>query len=77
MMRADDAKVYRQLTGAMNDASGGIYKIGTTYEIEGNTISGSELDWAFDQAGVWAVGVNVVGRIGEDKIEDVVAKVND
>ncbi|TPX66836.1 hypothetical protein SpCBS45565_g04168 [Spizellomyces sp. 'palustris'] len=74
MMRTEDAKVYSQLTGAMNDAVGKMYSVGSAWEVLKRTISGSEVDWTFDQAGSFAVMVQVAGDVAKDGMEKIVEK---
>ncbi|KAJ3329962.1 hypothetical protein HDU76_006759 [Blyttiomyces sp. JEL0837] len=63
LMHKNDLNIYDSLTSTMNDAASNSsiasnkdkYHIGTAWELMERTVSGSELDWAFDQAGVFSV----------------------
>ncbi|KAI8592514.1 hypothetical protein BDZ88DRAFT_406795 [Geranomyces variabilis] len=58
LFRPEDAKEYDAITAAMNTDSK-TYNVGTMWDVAGETVSGSELDWTFDQAGIFAVSVMV------------------
>ncbi|KAJ3160438.1 hypothetical protein HDU86_000772 [Geranomyces michiganensis] len=57
LFRPEDAKEYDAITSAMNVNN--TYDVGTMWDRANETVSGSELDWTFDQAGVFAVSVLV------------------
>ncbi|KAJ3046234.1 hypothetical protein HDV00_000046 [Rhizophlyctis rosea] len=79
LMHANDAAEYQAITSEMQKATDSVnYVIGTSYEVSKKTISGSEVDWAFDQANCFAVMLQVGTESGDQwvakgKIEDVAA----
>ncbi|KAJ3197534.1 hypothetical protein HK101_002837 [Irineochytrium annulatum] len=62
LMRQADLTVYDSITASMDDnrpKSTDEYEIGTAWELMNRTISGSEIDWAFDEAGIWSIIVQI------------------
>ncbi|KAI8850476.1 hypothetical protein BC829DRAFT_442270 [Chytridium lagenaria] len=62
LMHKNDLKVYDMITETMQEAlksSERKYDYGTAYEILNKTISGSEIDWTFDEAGVFSLIVQI------------------
>ncbi|KAJ3208238.1 hypothetical protein HDU67_006934 [Dinochytrium kinnereticum] len=58
LMNKEDLNVYDKITTVMQDALApeeGKYQYGTAYEIMNKTISGSEIDWTFDEAGIFSL----------------------
>ncbi|KAJ3174938.1 hypothetical protein HDU87_006604 [Geranomyces variabilis] len=58
LFRPEDAKEFEAITAAMN-TDGKTYAVSTMWDVAGETVSGSEMDWTFDQAGIFAVSVMV------------------
>ncbi|KAI8918310.1 hypothetical protein DFJ77DRAFT_455120 [Powellomyces hirtus] len=73
LFRAEDAKVYESIITGMNASSEGLYTAGTTWDMSGQTISGSDLDWAFDQAGIFSVMVQVAAS-GDKSLQTAASK---
>ncbi|KAI9105324.1 hypothetical protein DFS34DRAFT_598936 [Phlyctochytrium arcticum] len=69
IMRPDDSAVYQGLGAEANKAVGGKWVVGTGWEVWSKTISGSEVDWAFDQANAFAVMVRMKEPLGSTGIE--------
>ncbi|KAJ3047494.1 hypothetical protein HK097_011496, partial [Rhizophlyctis rosea] len=60
LMHSSDASEYKAITEGMSSASSDVkYMVGSSYEVSKHTISGSEVDWAFDQANSFAVMMQV------------------
>ncbi|KAJ3345951.1 hypothetical protein HDU83_003551 [Entophlyctis luteolus] len=81
MLSDSDINAYRLLTSAMHNEStaegGSGYSIGTSWETINQTISGSDLDWIFDNTGAFSI-VLQMGTAegtywpGEDASKDLV-----
>ncbi|KAJ3091304.1 hypothetical protein HK102_000997 [Quaeritorhiza haematococci] len=71
-------RVVNEGTGSANEEKHSSYQVGFAKELLNHTVAGSPMDWAFDQAGVFMVmmqlGVENKGPIEKDGIEDAVAK---
>ncbi|KAI9206958.1 uncharacterized protein BJ171DRAFT_309534 [Polychytrium aggregatum] len=54
-----DRAVLQNLTGALNQAVGGIFDVGSAWSLNRRTIAGSEVDWTFDQGNVFSLIVQI------------------
>ncbi|KAJ3096684.1 hypothetical protein HDU97_005645 [Phlyctochytrium planicorne] len=67
LIHQNDLKVYDRITSTMQDAlppKAAKYEYGTAYELMNKTISGSEIDWTFDQAGIFSLILQVGTKDG-------------
>jgi hypothetical protein len=65
LLHKDDLQVFDDIADLMQRSANKAvspekeYQVGTAWELMNKTIAGSELDWTFDQAGIFSVVVQI------------------